>query len=108
MDDVVLSKYVAIALPWTRIMERYLWQARFGRYQGITQKRSRANGECENGKHTGEHQRRGVCANGSGSTNSGAGLTDSAKGGPTLGGRVIEGIAKKTVAEFSANLAKLL
>jgi carbon monoxide dehydrogenase subunit G len=26
----------------------------------------------------------------------------------TLGGRVIEGIAKKTVAEFSANLAKLL
>lgn len=26
----------------------------------------------------------------------------------TLGGRLIEGIAKKTVAEFSANLAKLL
>jgi hypothetical protein len=42
MDDVVLSKYVAMAMPWTRIMERYLWQARFGRYQGITRKRSRA------------------------------------------------------------------
>jgi uncharacterized protein len=26
----------------------------------------------------------------------------------TLGGRLIEGVAKKTVAEFSANLAKLL